>query len=87
MTVEPSAAAIPVGELGYEPAVRELERIVSDLDQGIVDVDALGERFQRAIDIVEELDERISRTRQKVEELAPRLEAIGAPKAPREEGF
>ncbi len=66
-----------VSKLSYEHAVAELEQIVSDLDQGVIDVDTLSERFQRAIDIVEELDTRIAKTRAKVDQLAPRLEAIG----------
>lgn len=82
----------PVSELSYEAAVSELEQIVSDLDDGVIDVDTLSERFQRAIDIVEELDGRIRRTREKVDQLVPRLEAIGGQRQNRgnetpEEGF
>lgn len=69
-------ATTAVTDLTYERAVAELEGIVNDLDQGVVDVDTLSQRFQRAIDIIEELDRRIARTRQQVDQLTPRLEAI-----------
>ncbi len=48
-----------------------------ELDEGLVDVDALEVRFRRAIEIVEELDRRIRGTREKVDALMPRLAAIG----------
>ena len=66
----------PVDQLSYEKAVSELESIVADLDNGVIDVDTLSERFQRAIDIVENLDVRIAKTRAQVASLAPRLEAV-----------
>ena len=64
-------------QLTYTEAVDELNAIIGELDGGLVDVDALTARFQRAIDIMEDLDARIRRARAKVDELAPRLEAIG----------
>ena len=78
----------PPEQLTYAQAVEELNRIIGELDDGLVDVDALTVRFQRAIDIMEDLDGRIRRARAKVDELAPRLEAIsraaaeGTPPAP-----
>jgi len=66
----------PPDELTYAQAVEELNGIIGELDDGLVDVDALTVRFQRAIDIMEDLDGRIRRARAKVDELAPRLEAI-----------
>jgi len=66
----------PPGTLTYAEAVEELNGIIGELDDGLVDVDALTVRFQRAIDIMEDLDGRIRRARAKVDELAPRLEAI-----------
>lgn len=77
----------PPGQLTYAQAVEELNGIIGELDEGLVDVDALTVRFQRAIDIMEDLDGRIRRARAKVDELAPRLDAIsraateGAPTA------
>ena len=41
--------ATPVAELGYAQASAELERIVAELDEGLVDVDLLEVRFRRAI--------------------------------------
>jgi len=66
----------PPDQLSYAEAVEELNSIIGELDDGLVDVDALTVRFQRAIDIMEDLDGRIRRARAKVDELAPRLEAI-----------
>lgn len=69
---------VPVGELGYAQASAELERIVAELDDGLVDVDLLEARFRRAIEIVEELDRRIRGARERVDALMPRLDALGA---------
>jgi exodeoxyribonuclease VII small subunit len=69
----------PPAQLSYEQAVAELQAISDELNDGLVDVDALTTRFQRAIDIMEDLDGRIRRARAKVDELAPRLEALGRP--------
>ena len=71
----------PPAKLTYEQAVEELKTITDELNDGLVDVDALTDRFQRAIDIMEDLDERIRRARAKVDELAPRLEALSRPPA------
>lgn len=79
----------PPDQLTYAQAVEELNGIIGELDEGLVDVDALTVRFQRAIDIMDDLDGRIRRARAKVDELAPRLDAIsgaateGTPAAPR----
>lgn len=72
----PDPEVTPVASLGYGDAASELERIVRELDQGLVDVDVLEARFRRAIEIVEELDRRIHGARERVEELLPRLERI-----------
>ena len=69
----------PPNKLTYEQAVEELKAITDQLNDGLVDVDALTDRFQRAIDIMEDLDARIRRARAKVDELAPRLEALSRP--------
>lgn len=71
----------PPEKLTYEQAVEELKAITDELNDGLVDVDALTDRFQRAIDIMEDLDGRIRRARAKVDELAPRLEALSRPSA------
>ena len=72
---------VPPDRLTYEQAVEELKAITDELNEGLVDVDALTDRFQRAIDIMEDLDGRIRRARAKVDELAPRLDALGRPAA------
>lgn len=71
----------PPADLTYAQAVEELNGIITELDDGLVDVDALTARFQRAIDIMEDLDGRIRRARAKVDELAPRLKALSRPAA------
>jgi exodeoxyribonuclease VII small subunit len=67
---------IEPAKLSYRDAMAELDTIVTELDEGSIDIDALGERFQRAIDIVENLDARITRTKEQVDQLAPRLEQL-----------
>lgn len=76
MTEQPETFERPVGDLGYAEASAELDRIVRELDQGLVDVDLLEARFRRAIDIVEELDRRIRGARARVDALMPRLDAL-----------
>ena len=76
------AGPVPVGDLSYAAAAAELDAIVRELDEGLVDVDALEVRFRRAIEIVEELDRRIRRARKNVDALMPRLAAIGEDGAP-----
>jgi exonuclease VII small subunit len=77
MTVsESDDAAIPVSELTYTEASRELDAIVGFFEQREVDVDQLVVRLERASAIVDELDRRVRKTRAQVEELVPRLEAV-----------
>ena len=82
----PGDAPVPVAELGYAQASAELERIVAELDDGLVDVDLLELRFRRAIEIVEELDRRIRGARERVDALMPRLDALGARAGAEERG-
>jgi len=87
---------VPVTELSYTEASRELDAIVVFFEQREVDVDELVVRLERATAIVDELDRRVRRTRAQVEELVPRLEAVnrdgaddgdeGQPAAPTTEG-
>ncbi|HVB94416.1 MAG TPA: hypothetical protein VND67_08845 [Acidimicrobiales bacterium] len=72
--LNPAAA---VNELSYADAGKELDAIIGEFEAGVIDVDRLVERLQRATSIVDELDRRLRRTRMQVEELVPRLEAIG----------
>lgn len=72
---EPPAEPVPVTELSYTQASRELDGIVDFFEQRDVDVDQLVSRLERATAIVDELDRRIRRTRTQVEQLVPRLEA------------
>ena len=73
-----SSGETPVADLGYAEGAAELDRIIRELDQGLIDVDLLESRFRRAIEIVEELDRRIHAARERVDDLLPRLDAIVA---------
>lgn len=73
-----AAPLVPVEDLSYTAASRELEAIVAFFEQRDVDVDQLVTRLERATAIVDELDRRIRRTRGQVEELVPRLEAAAS---------
>ena len=82
------AEPVPVGELSYTQASRELDGIVEFFERREVDVDQLVARLERATAIVDELDRRIRQTRMQVEELAPRLEAAAraaVPEGPEED--
>ncbi len=76
MTTE-DGGGVPVSEMTYTEASRELDGIVEFFEQRDVDVDQLVGRLERATAIVDDLDLRIRRTRSRVEELVPRLEAVG----------
>jgi exodeoxyribonuclease VII small subunit len=64
---------LPVGELSYTDASRELDSIVEFFEQREVDVDVLVSRLERATELIDELDRRLRHTRAQVEELVPRL--------------
>jgi exodeoxyribonuclease VII small subunit len=72
---EQREAPVPVGELTYGEASRELDTIVAFFEHGDLDVDELVGRLERATAIVDELDRRLRRTKTQVEDLVPRLEA------------
>ncbi len=72
-----SGADVPVEDLSYRAASRELDGIVEFFETSDVDVDQLVAKLERATAIVDELDRRIRRTRAQVEELVPKLEAVG----------
>jgi len=67
---------LPVGELSYTDASRELDSIVEFFEQREVDVDVLVARLERATELIDELDRRLRHTRAQVEELVPRLESL-----------
>ena len=67
---------VPVEQLSYTEASRELDAIVNFFEQRDVDVDVLVGRLERATALIDELDRRLRRTQAQVEELVPRLEAL-----------
>ena len=73
-----SESAVPVEELSYTEASRELDAIVDFFEHREVDVDVLVARLERATALIDELDRRLRRTRAQVEELVPRLDALAA---------
>src|SRR5579871_3763985 len=77
VTQHETTDGVPAGELGYAEAAEELDRIINELDRGVVDIDVLEARLSRAVEIVEELDSRIRGARERVNTILPRLEAIG----------
>ncbi len=76
MTV--SDEPVPVEQLSYTEASRELDAIVDFFEQREVDVDVLVARLERATALIDELDRRLRQTRAQVEELVPRLDALAA---------
>ncbi|MGH9172359.1 MAG: exodeoxyribonuclease VII small subunit [Acidimicrobiales bacterium] len=73
-----SGQLVPVADLGYTEAAEELDRIIDELDRGVVDIDVLEDRLSRAVEIVEELDRRIRGARERVNSILPRLEGAGS---------
>jgi exodeoxyribonuclease VII small subunit len=71
-------SAVPVDQLSYTEASRELDSIVDFFEQREVDVDVLVARLERATALIDELDRRLRQTRAQVEELVPRLDALAA---------
>jgi exodeoxyribonuclease VII small subunit len=67
---------LPVEELSYTDASRELDSIVEFFEQREVDVDVLVARLERATALIDELDRRLRHTRAQVEELVPRLDSL-----------
>ena len=73
-----SDSAVPVEQLSYTEASRELDAIVDFFEQREVDVDVLVARLERATALIDKLDRRLRQTRTQVEELVPRLESLAA---------
>ena len=80
-TPTPGAGQLPVTDLSFAEASRELDDIVEFFEQRDVDVDQLVGRLERATASVDELDRRICQTRGQVEELVPRLAGVGQGRA------
>ena len=78
--------AVPVEQLSYTEASRELDAIVDFFEQREVDVDVLVARLERATALIDELDRRLRQTQAQVEELVPRLEALAGDVAGTEAG-
>jgi exodeoxyribonuclease VII small subunit len=72
---------IDPAELGFNGALAELERIVTELESDDLDVDHLAQRVERAARLVAWCRERIEGTRFQVDEILDRLDGgvDGAP--------
>jgi exodeoxyribonuclease VII small subunit len=81
-SADEASAAVPVDQLSYTEASRELDGIVDFFEQREVDVDVLVTRLERATALIDELDKRLRKTRAQVEELVPRLESLAAETTP-----
>ena len=82
VAADDTPAAVPVDQLSYTDASRELDAIVDFFEQREVDVDVLVTRLERATALIDELDKRLRQTRAQVEELVPRLESLAAEAGP-----
>ena len=78
--------AVPVEQLSFTEASRELDAIVNFFEQREVDVDVLVGRLERATALIDELDQRLRRTQAQVEELVPRLDALAGNATGAEQG-
>jgi exodeoxyribonuclease VII small subunit len=78
VAADDASASVPVDQLSYTEASRELDAIVDFFEQREVDVDVLVTRLERASALIDELDKRLRHTRAQVEELVPRLESLAA---------
>jgi exodeoxyribonuclease VII small subunit len=78
--------SVPVEQLSFTEASRELDAIVNFFEQREVDVDVLVGRLERATALIDELDQRLRRTQAQVEELVPRLDALAGKEAGRDGG-
>jgi len=56
-------------EVGYEDAVTELEKILSELSDDDIDVDHLAERVKRATELVKICRDRIAAARLEVKDI------------------
>jgi exodeoxyribonuclease VII small subunit len=61
-------------DIGYEAAMAELELILTELERGDVDVDALADRVDRASVLVRFCRSRIEETRMSVESVIAELD-------------
>jgi exodeoxyribonuclease VII small subunit len=61
-------------DIGYEAAMAELESILTELERGDVDVDALADRVDRASVLVRFCRSRIEETRMSVESVIAELD-------------
>lgn len=63
-------------ELGYADALAELEEILDQLDDDDIDVDVLGERVERAAELIRLCRARIRHAQMSVEEIVADLDEL-----------
>jgi exodeoxyribonuclease VII small subunit len=69
-----AAPGPPPEELGFAGCLEELTGIIAGLERDEVDVDHLGERVERAAELIAWCRHRLDATRLRVEEVLERLE-------------
>lgn len=65
------------GEIGYAAAMAELGEILAELDDDDLDIDVLGDRVERAAELVALCRSRIDAARLRVTEIVASLEEPG----------
>ena len=64
-------------ELSYSTAVSELDEILAELEDESLDVDILGDRVERAAELISFCRERITSAQSQVEQIVANLEQTG----------
>lgn len=60
-------------EIGFTEAMRDLERILGEIEEDEVDIDALGERLKRASELLEICREKIRKAEVEVGQIVDQL--------------
>ena len=65
----------PARKLSFGEAVREVEEILSGLEQEDVDIDRLGDEVRRAVELIQVCREKLEKTDREVRDLVAGLQA------------
>jgi exodeoxyribonuclease VII small subunit len=66
---EKGKKATPVSKLSFGEAVGEVEEILAELERDSVDIDHLGERVKRAVELIQVCREKLEKTDGEVRDL------------------
>lgn len=70
---EKAKKATPVSKLSFGEAVGEVEEILAELERDNVDIDHLGERVKRAVELIQVCREKLEKTDGEVRDLVAGL--------------